>query len=125
MYIRNVMISDAETWQAFGVFLAYYLTHDTYHGATPFKFAFIGGLSISQALMVSPAITISTRKWGTRVTMFIGVALLTMSLVGASFANSFWSLLLAQGVCFGWGMGERTFPLSARTSRYSLRPVPC
>ena len=91
--------------QSFGVFLAYYLTHNTYPGATPFQFAFIGGLSISQALMASPAITITTRLYGTRTTMFIGVALITASLVGASFADAFWQLLLAQGVAFGWGMG--------------------
>ena len=28
-----------------------------------------------------------------------------MGLLGASFASQFWQLLLAQGICFGWGMG--------------------
>lgn len=99
---------NASAWginSAFGVFLAFYLEHDTFPGTTPFAFAFIGGLSISQALLVSPVITISTRAWGVRVTLLIGVALLTLGLLGASFAKEFWQLLLAQGVCFGWGMG--------------------
>lgn len=34
-----------EQWQA--VFLAYYLNSDTFPGASPIDFAFVGGLSIS------------------------------------------------------------------------------
>ena len=99
---------NASAWgvnSAFGVFLAYYLKHDTFAGTTPFAFAFIGGLSVSQALLVSPLITVTTRRWGIRVTLLVGVLLSSLGLLGASFANDFWQLLLAQGVCFGWGMG--------------------
>jgi MFS family permease len=99
---------NASAWglnSAFGVYLAYYLAYDTFPGTTPFAFAFIGSLSISQALITSPVITITTRTWGVRVTLLIGVFLLTSGLLGASFANAFWQLLLAQGVCYGWGMG--------------------
>ena len=90
---------------AFGVFLAYYLKHDTFADTTPFAFAFIGGLSISQALLVSPLITATTRRWGVRVTLLVGVFFSAVGLLGASFAFEFWQLLLAQGVCFGWGTG--------------------
>jgi MFS family permease len=69
------------------------------------EYAFVGGLSISQALLISPLTTISTRRWGTRTTLFIGVVLETVALIGASFASCIWHLLLSQGVCFGWGMG--------------------
>jgi MFS family permease len=69
------------------------------------EYAFVGGLSISQALLISPLTTISTRRWGTRTTLFIGVVLETVALIGASFATCIWHLLLSQGVCFGWGMG--------------------
>lgn len=31
----------------FGVFLAFYLAHDHFPGATPLQFAFVGGLSFS------------------------------------------------------------------------------
>lgn len=102
---RLSCVTLTRTMQAFGVFLAYYYAHDVFPGTTSFEFAFIGGLSISQALLVSPLITVSTRRWGVRTTLFIGVALLSIGLLGASFATQFWQLLLAQGGCFGWGMG--------------------
>jgi hypothetical protein len=56
-------------------------------------------------MLVSPVATLTTRCFGTQVTLLIGVCLQTASLVGASFAKEIWQLFLSQGVCFGWGMG--------------------
>jgi MFS family permease len=90
---------------AYAVFLAYYLANDVFPGATPLQYAFIGGLSISQALIVSPIATLTTRVFSTRTTLLIGVALETSSFIGASFAKEIWQLFLTQGLCFGFGMG--------------------
>ena len=57
------------------------------------------------ALIITPVINTSSRIWGTRPTLSIGLVLLTASLVGASFATQVWQLYLSQGVCFGWGLG--------------------
>lgn len=91
--------------QSTGVFLAFYLDNDYYPGAGPLDFAFVGGLSISMALFVSPVATSTTRLFGTRVTLLIGVALEALALIGASFTHKIWQLFLSQGVCFGFGMG--------------------
>ncbi|KAF2029416.1 MFS general substrate transporter [Setomelanomma holmii] len=99
---------NAHTWglnSAYAVFLAYYLANNVFPGATPLHYAFIGGLSISQALIVSPVATLTTRVFNTRTTLLIGVALETVSFIGASFATRIWHLFLTQGLCFGWGMG--------------------
>lgn len=99
---------NAHTWginSSYGVFLAFYLDNDYYPGARPLDFAFVGGLSISMALFVSPIATSTTRLFGTRVTLLIGVCLETLALMGASFTHRIWQLLLSQGVCFGFGMG--------------------
>lgn len=99
---------NAHTWglnSSYGVFLAQYLSTNTFPGATRLDFAFIGGLSISQALLISPLATAITRLYGTRTTLFLGVFFETISLIGASFANRIWHLFLSQGICFGWGMG--------------------
>lgn len=99
---------NAHTWglnSSYGVFLAYYLANDVFPGATELQYAFVGGLSISMALLVSPVATITTRLYGTKTTLLIGVFFETVSLVGASFASEIWQLFLSQGVCFGWGMG--------------------
>ena len=88
-----------------GVFLAFYLDNNYYASAGPLDFAFVGGLSISMALMVSPVATSTTRLFGTRTTLLVGVGLEALALVGASFTHEKWQLFLSQGVCFGFGMG--------------------
>ena len=91
--------------ECYGIFLAYYLDNNYYPNASPSKFAFVGGLSISQALLVSPLATYSTRLYGTRRTLLIGTFLETLALIGASFSHKVWHLFLSQGLCFGYGMG--------------------
>lgn len=98
----------SHTWglnSSYAVFLAYYLANNHFPGATPLEYAFIGGLSISMALTVSPVATLTTRLFGTRTTLLIGVFFETVSFIGASFATKIWHLFLSQGICFGWGMG--------------------
>lgn len=99
---------NAHTWglnSSYAVFLAYYLSNSVFPGATPLHYAFIGGLSISQALIVSPVATLTTRRFGTRTTLLTGVVFEAISFIGASFTSKIWHLFLSQGVCFGWGMG--------------------
>lgn len=101
-------VVNAHTWglnSSYGVFLAHYLSHETFPGATPLEYAFVGSLSISCAMLISPVATTTTRFFGTRVTMQIGVILESASLIGASFAKEIWQLFLSQGICFGLGMG--------------------
>jgi MFS family permease len=47
----------------------------------------------------------TTRLYGTRTTLLIGVFFETLSLIAASFTTQIWHLFLTQGLCFGWGMG--------------------
>lgn len=103
-----VALVNAHTWglnSSYGVFLAHYLANDTFSGATPLQYAFVGSLSISCALLVSPVATICVRELGTKPTMFAGVIMETASLICASFAYKIWHLFLTQGVLFGLGMG--------------------
>ncbi|KAG8533321.1 uncharacterized protein KY384_002104 [Bacidia gigantensis] len=103
-----VFFINAHTWginSSYGVFLAFYLANDYYPDASALKYAFVGGLSISQALLISPLSTYVTREYGTRTTLLVGVALETLALIGASFTHQIWQLFLSQGLCFGYGMG--------------------
>lgn len=99
---------NAHTWglnSSYGVFLAYYLANDLFPGATSMEYAFIGSLTISCALLVSPAATLGVRKFGTRKTMFLGVVLESLGLICASFATQIWHLFLTQGILLGFGIG--------------------
>ncbi|KAF4556906.1 MFS-type transporter-like protein 17 [Elsinoe fawcettii] len=103
-----VAIINAHTWginSSYGVFLAHYLSTNVFPGATYLQYAFVGSLSISCALLLSPIATITTREFGTRTTLLIGTVLEAGSLIAASFATEIWHLFLTQGLCFGFGMG--------------------
>ncbi|KAH6900507.1 major facilitator superfamily domain-containing protein [Thelonectria olida] len=103
-----IAIINGHTWglnSSYGVFLAYYLENNTYPGATSLDYAFIGSLSVSCALLLSPLATLAVGKLGTRPTLFIGVAIEGASLICASFSHKIWHLFLTQGIMFGIGMG--------------------
>ncbi|KAK3203864.1 hypothetical protein GRF29_106g855238 [Pseudopithomyces chartarum] len=106
--VACVATINGHTWglnSSYAVFLAYYLSNNIFPNATALEYAFIGGLSISQALIISPVATMTTRLYGTRTTLLIGVLFETASFIAASFASEIWHLFLSQGICFGWGMG--------------------
>lgn len=103
-----VFLINAHTWgvnSAWGVFLAHYLSQSTFAGATHLEYSLIGGLSISQSLLVAPFVSWSNEKLGTRISLLIGTALVSVSMLTSSYATQVWQLFLSQGACFGYGMG--------------------
>ncbi|KAJ5344573.1 major facilitator superfamily domain-containing protein [Penicillium brevicompactum] len=103
-----VFLINAHTWginSSYGIFLAHYLATDTFPGASDLDFAFVGGLSLSMAQLIAPVATITTRVWGTRASLVIGITLQTVALLAASWAKETWQLFLSQALCFGFGMG--------------------
>ncbi|EPS27826.1 hypothetical protein PDE_02770 [Penicillium oxalicum 114-2] len=103
-----VFLINAHTWginSSYGVFLAHYLATDIFSGASDLDYAFVGGLSLSMAQFIAPVATITTRVWGTRTSLMIGITLQTAALFGASWATQIWHLFLSQALCFGFGMG--------------------
>lgn len=106
--VLSVFLVNMHTWgmnSAYAVFLAYYLNSNAFPGAGAIDFAFVGGLSISIALLLAPLATICIRMFGTRVCLQVGVVLETAAFIGASFTTQIWHLILSQGVAFGAGMG--------------------
>ncbi|TLD12692.1 uncharacterized protein PgNI_03137 [Pyricularia grisea] len=106
--VLAVHLLNAHTWginASYSVFLAYYLRSGAFEGASPIAYAFVGGLSISIALVISPISTISVREIGTRNTLLLGTAIVTIAFIGASFTTQMWQLVLSQGIAFGLGMG--------------------
>jgi MFS family permease len=91
--------------QSYGIFLAHYLEYQTFPGATPLHYAFVGGLSISLAMVLAPVATLCVGHFGTKVTLSIGLVLQFLGLMCASWATEIWQLFLTQGVAFGFGMG--------------------
>jgi len=76
--VASVAVANAHTWglnSSYAVFLAYYLRAGSIGGASPLAFAFVGGLSISTSLLVSPLVTWCIGKFGTVPTFRVGVVL--------------------------------------------------
>ncbi|PBP22552.1 hypothetical protein BUE80_DR006533 [Diplocarpon rosae] len=108
LVVACVALINAHTWginSSYGVFLAHYLSFNTFPGATSLEYAFVGGLSISLALVVAPVATVCVGRFGTQFTLSIGIFLEAAGLLGASWASRIWHLFLSQGVAFGFGMG--------------------
>lgn len=68
-------------------------------------FAYVGGLSIAVAFVVSPFVGYYVSKGYGRPLMFAGVVIETGAYVAASFATRSWHLFVTQGVAYGLGMG--------------------
>jgi MFS family permease len=98
---------------AYAVFLAHYLKTNSFPGATPLQYSFIGSLSVTCLMLVSPLATMLVGKYGIKPTMFCGVVLETLGLITASFASKLWHLVLSQGISFGMGIGLLYIPTAA------------
>jgi MFS family permease len=85
--------------------LSYYLNNNYFPNTSALDYAFIGGLSISQAMLVAPLATRVIHLYGTKVCLHLGIFFETLSLIAASFAKKKYEIILAQGFCFGYGMG--------------------
>ncbi|KAF3909033.1 hypothetical protein ABW21_db0200770 [Orbilia brochopaga] len=92
---------------SFGVYLSFYLTHEPplYPKATALNYAFIGGLIIGCAMLVSPITNLLIRQFSSRTTLLTGTTMQFVSLIIASFSTQLWQLYLVQGAFFGLGMG--------------------
>lgn len=111
-----VFLIIMHTWginSAWGVILAHFLSHSTFPDASRIEYAFIGGLSICQALLIGPLVIKSQKMLGTTVTLLVGTVIEFTALLGAAYAKQVWHLFLTQGVCFGIGMGFLYIPAMA------------
>ncbi|KAL4889891.1 MFS general substrate transporter [Aspergillus ambiguus] len=99
---------NVHTWgvnSAWGVIMAHFLSHSTFPDAGHLEYAFIGGLSVGQCLLLGPLVTKTYNAVGTKITMLLGTGFVFAGLFSASYATEVWHLFLSQGVCFGFGMG--------------------
>ncbi|CAG8945322.1 unnamed protein product [Penicillium salamii] len=106
--VACTFLMNAHTWGingSYGVFLAYYLSSDVFPGTSALEYAFIGGLSMSCAMLIAPLATYLCQRVSHRFVLNLGAIFVTLSLITASFAKTSWQLFLSQGVCFGFGMG--------------------
>ncbi|GAM88674.1 hypothetical protein ANO11243_067080 [Dothideomycetidae sp. 11243] len=101
------------TWGAvssFGIFLSYYLSFETFPGARPLDYAFVGGLSFGVAMLVAPLVVLLCQKFNFRVPMYSGALLLGGGFLASSYATRTWQLYISQGALVGSGVGMLYIP---------------
>ncbi|ODV79150.1 monocarboxylate transporter [Suhomyces tanzawaensis NRRL Y-17324] len=97
------MLAAFSTWgsnASYGVFLGYYLEHDTFH-ATPYDFALIGGIVVCLAQTLAPISAFLYSIFGFKTVVGAGIVIQTAGYILASFATKLWHLYLTQGVLVG------------------------
>lgn len=86
---------------AFGVFLNFYLTSDTFHGATKYDFALIGGMVVFLAQFLAPLAALLVKVFGQTPVFLAGIALQTLGYFLASACTELWQVFICQGVLVG------------------------
>ncbi|CAH6718887.1 probable transporter Mch2p [[Candida] jaroonii] len=97
-------LSMFSTWgsnASYGVFLNYYITHDTFVNATMYDYALIGGIVIGFAQGLAPFSAVLYNILGIRSMIIMGVSLQTVGYILSSFSTKLWQLYMTQGVLIG------------------------
>lgn len=92
------------TWGSnagYGVFLSFYISSDTFAGATQYDYALIGGMIICFAQLLAPVCALCYRIFGPFYTSYFGIVLQTIGYLLASFATKKWHLYCTQGLLVG------------------------
>ncbi|KAK6461662.1 monocarboxylate transporter [Scheffersomyces coipomensis] len=98
------MFLSVSSWgvnSAFGVFLNFYLTSDTFPGTSQYDYALVGGMVVFFGQLLASISIILYKLFGFKKITFIGIILQTIAYLLASFAVKFWQLFMTQAVLVG------------------------
>ena len=87
----------------FGVYSAYYLQNNYFHGGSTIRYAWVGGLCAGVGLLAPLANAITTFT-NFRVTLALGVICACLGQCMAGISKSYGTFLVTQGVVFGLGL---------------------
>lgn len=99
--VTLIMFSSWGANSGFGVYLAYYLNNGVFEGASKYDYALIAGMTVAFGQGMAPVALVLARVMGFKGPMYIGIVLLFLGFLLASFATQLWQLYLTQGVMVG------------------------
>lgn len=111
--VISVFLVMFTTWgcnSAFGVFLSYYLSNNTFPGATKYDYALIAGFPVALCRLLTPMAVFLMNVIGIKPTMAIGCVIMLLGFLWASFAKTLWELYMTQGVLIGISMALISVP---------------
>lgn len=92
------------TWganAAFGVFLNFYMTSNSFPGATQYDFALMGGVVVFLAQALAPISALLVNVFGQTPVHLTGVFIQTLGYFLASACTRLWQIFICQGVLVG------------------------
>lgn len=124
LFMMGAFMIEAVMWglpSNFGVFQTYYTAHTSFQSST--FISTIGTLATGLPFLGAPLITpLATYFPKYRQQMiYIGWAICTLGLLGASFATEVWHLILAQGVIYGSGFLLLYYPLLGMLNEWFVK----
>ncbi|GAB7363272.1 hypothetical protein MBLNU230_g3553t1 [Neophaeotheca triangularis] len=125
LFLFGCFMMEALVWGfpfSFGVFQDYYSTHPPF-ADSPSSIAAIGTTSTGLMYFLAPACAILTQRYpaSRRPAMFVGLGVVALSLVAASFCNSVAGLVATQGVLYALGGVVMYFPLMPFVDEWFVR----
>jgi MFS family permease len=107
----------------FGIVLRSF-QHDTtspYRNDSAFNMGFVTGTAMGLLFVLGPFGNVLTSKFGVRVPIGMGIAIMTFALMMASLASRFYQLLLSQGILWGLGASLAFVPAMGLPSQYFVQ----
>ncbi|KAK7229288.1 hypothetical protein V2G26_001458 [Clonostachys chloroleuca] len=95
---------------SYGVYIAYYLEHNYFDGATYMTYAFVGGLSVGIAWFCAPGINYLVKKFGLRIPLFVGLICISLGQCLSGVTQHLAMFVVWQGLVFGMGLGLTSLP---------------
>ena len=86
-------MSSSASWglnSCFGIYLSFYLSNDYFKGATRIQFAFVGGLSVSIAMLMAPFSNYLSKRYNFKIPLIVGTVLLVLGQILAGFSTQIW-----------------------------------
>lgn len=98
----EVKLTDTQIVVFRGVFQRFYLADNTFPGTTSTMYALVGSFGSFTGFGSGPIVGAISTKLGNRTTAGIGAILFALNFIAASYAVEYWTILLTQGILFGF-----------------------
>ncbi|GAA94245.1 uncharacterized protein L969DRAFT_16467 [Mixia osmundae IAM 14324] len=122
--VACVFLTNSVTWglnSTFGVYNSFYIANNYFSGGTDLRYAMIGGLSVSAALVMAPISNYLAKRIHFKAPIVLGIILTVLGQAFAGISRNIGELFVTQGLMFGVGIGLIFIPLLPIVSQFFLK----
>jgi MFS family permease len=119
--VLGVFLLSFATWAAnsgYSIYLAYYLQHNKFEGATKIDYAGVGGIAFGAGLVLGPLVRLFTNYTSIKTCIAVGAIIQFAGTILAAFSTKLWQIFLTQGLLIGIGMGMICIPATTLIAQW-------